>query len=258
MSDASCKQKNDSFPFTLFKKLFSLSDKYLLLSVEGHEIVDLLNPNAKYELLANNVPRVDFATGGLLQNSPIVCGGFEVNYSISRDCVAIEQPEMKRNMTEKRTEAASVALDQNILWIVGGHDEHYNDLRTTEFIKLGQSSVKGPHLPFTINGHSMIQYNEKSIYIIGGTQNGSISKKTWIVDPTNVLQIKEGPSLKNGRVGHGCAKMTLNGRTILVVAGGFGAWDSVEILDPSGSNVWTPGLYLKFITVELCLTNILQ
>ena len=43
--------------------------------------------------------------------------------------------------------------------------------------------------------------------------------------------------------------MTVNGRTILVVAGGqggdFETLDSVEILDPSGSNVWTPGLYLQ-------------
>ena len=45
--------------------------------------MDFLNPNAKYELLVNNVPRVDFATGGLLQNSPIVCGGEDDNYSIS-------------------------------------------------------------------------------------------------------------------------------------------------------------------------------
>ena len=56
--------------------------------------------------------------------------------------------------------------------------------------------------------------------------------------------------------------MTLNGRTILVVAGGQGegleTLDSVEILDPSANNVWTPGLYLKFITVELCLTNTFQ
>ena len=103
----------------------------------------------------------------------------------------------------------------------------------------------------------MIQYDEKSIYIIGGFQNGSISNKTWIVDPTNEFQITEGPSLNKGRSSHGCAKMTLNGRTILVVAGGFGAMDSVEILDPLGNNVWTQGLYLKFITVELCLINIL-
>jgi hypothetical protein len=104
----------------------------------------------------------------------------------------------------------------------------------------------------------MIQYDEKSIYIIGGDQNGSISNKTWIVDPTNEFQITEGPSLNKGRAYHGCAKMTLNGRTILVVAGGFGALDSVEILDPLGNNVWTQGLYLKFITVELCLINIFQ
>ena len=91
----------------------------------------------------------------------------------------------------------------------------------------------------------MIQYDEKSIYIIGGFQNGSISNKTWIVDPTNEFQITEGPSLNKGRAYHGCAKMTLNGRTILVVAGGYnsGALDSVEILDPSENNVWTQGLY---------------
>ena len=98
----------------------------------------------------------------------------------------------------------------------------------------------------------MIQYDEKSIYIIGGFQNGSISNKTWIVDPTNEFQITEGPSLNKGRAYHGCAKMTLNGRTILVVAGGFGAMDSVEILDPLGNNVWTQGMFLKSITVELC------
>ena len=119
------------------------------------------------------------------------------------------------------------------------------------------SSVKGPDLPFTISEHSMIQYDEKSIYIIGGRQNGSRSKKTWIVDPTNgfeIKEIKEGPSLNNARAGHGCAKMTLNGRTVLVVAGGLGEGfeilDSVEILDPSENNIWTQGLYLNFITVE--------
>ena len=139
--------------------------------------MDLLNPNAKHQLLANNVPRVSGATGGLLQNSPIVCGGRDVqNYGrISQDCVVIgQQPEMK--MIGKRHWAASVALDQSTLWIVGGTDERYNDLRTTEFIKLGQPSVKGPDLPFTIAGHSMIQYDEKSIYIIGGSQNGPL----WI------------------------------------------------------------------------------
>ena len=116
--------------------------------------MDLLNPNTKYELLANNVPRVFAATGGLLQNSPIVCGGvtpkinlpqwflnllplsiYQNRFNFSQDCVAIGKPEMK--MIEKRSYAASVALDQNTLWIVGGWNGHLNDLRSTEFIKLG-------------------------------------------------------------------------------------------------------------------------
>ena len=208
--------------------------------------MDFLNPNAKQ--MANNVPRVCGATttGGLLQNSPIVCGA-----NFSRDCVVIGKPEFGMKMIEKRRGAANVALDQSTLWIVGGRDEHFNDLRSTEFIKLGQPSVKGRDLPFTISCHSMIQYNEKSIYIIGGDQNGFLSNKTWIADPTNQFRITEGPSLNKARSSHGCAEMTLNGRTILVVAGGFdgGHLDSVEILDPSGKNVWTPGIFLKFITV---------
>ena len=124
---------------------------------------------------------------------------------------------------------------------------------------MGQPSVKGRDLPFTISYHSIIQYDEKSIYIIGGRQNGSyFSNKTWIVDPTNEFKITEGPTLKKGRYRHGCAKMTLNGRTILIVAGGWGALDLVEVLDPSGNNVWTQGMFLKFIFVKLCRMNIFQ
>ena len=248
---------------------FLFIGKYLVVSSDGHEIVDLLHPKTKYDLLADNVPRVSFATGGLLQNSPIVCGGnypqISQNRNISQDCVVIGQPKIE--MIEKRFLAASVALDKSTLWIVGGHF-----LSSTEFIKLGQPSVKGPDLPFTIWGHSMIQYDEKSIYIIGGWQNSSgfinntwmakwnVSNKTWIVDLTNGFQITEGPSLNKGRFIHGCAKMTINGRTVLVVAGGHNlvdSVDSVEILDPLGNNVWSQGMFLKLIIVELCTHHFL-
>ena len=114
-----------------------------------------------------------------------MCGGLE-QYSDSQNCVVIGKPELETKMIEKRAGAASVVLNPYGLWIVGG--QLYYDLSSTEFIKLGQPSVKGRDLPFRIYGHSMIQYDEKSIYIIGGDQNvgshnGSFpSKKTWIVD----------------------------------------------------------------------------
>ena len=166
--------------------MFCFIGKYLILSKRGHEIVDFLNPNSKYELLANNVPRVSGATGGLLQNTPIVCGGDDDNYLTSQDCVVIGKPEMEMRMIEKRKWAACVALDPCTLWVVGG-DKGSNYLKSTEFIKLSQPSIKGPDLPFTI-------------YIIGGDQNGSFPSKTWIVEPTNEFEIKEGPTLNEARI----------------------------------------------------------
>ena len=104
--------------------LFSFIGKYLVVSLQGHEIVDFLNPNAKYHLLADNVPRTSNATGGVLQNAPIVCGGLKP--STSKNCFVIGQSEMK--MIKKRSGAATVALDQSTLWIVGGYNGR-NDLK---------------------------------------------------------------------------------------------------------------------------------
>ena len=35
--------------------------------------------------------------------------------------------------------------------------------------------------------------------------------KTWIVEPTNEFEIKEGPTLNEAKRWHGCAKVTLIG-----------------------------------------------
>ena len=135
--------------------MLSFIGKYLVVSENGHEIVDLVNPNAKYDHLAYYVPEVSAATGGLLQNFPI-----DKKYNASQDYVVVRLPEMEMKMTEKREWAASVAIDLCKLWIVGGR-KGYNSLNSTEFIQLGKLSVKGPDMPFTIEGHSMVQYDEK-------------------------------------------------------------------------------------------------
>ena len=97
-------------------------------------------------------------------------------------------------MLEAKDFPACVALDKTTLWIVGGTNNDEEPLSLTESIKLDQSSIRGPDFPSTMYGHSMIHYDKKSIYKIGGIQNGSESKKTWIEDPTDGFKIKEGPS----------------------------------------------------------------
>ena len=96
--------------------------------------------------------------------------------------------------------------------------------------------------------HSMVLYNDLSmIYIIGGYQDRKLSNRTWIVDLSNGFTIKEGPSMNFARSCHATGKIKVNGKTLLVVAGGEfkpgHISDSVEILDPLTGNGWIQGLY---------------
>ena len=98
----------------------------------------------------------------------------------------------------------------------------------------------------------MVKFNEESVYIIGGKQNGSITRKTWIVYPKNEFEIQEGPPLIQSRFGHSIAKFVSyqEGRILIVIAGGTGLnkefgflshLNSTEILDPMSSKGWTQG-----------------
>ena len=92
----------------------------------------------------------------------------------------------------------------------------------------------------------MIKYDEKYIYVIGGIQNKETSHKTWIVDVTNPNSfiIKKGPRLKGARSNFAFGKMVIDGKTILIVAGGGDGkinLDSVEMLDPTSHQGWTSG-----------------
>ena len=92
------------------------------------------------------------------------------------------QPENKILLTEKRGDAASVVLNQTMLWIVGGFTSI--NPKATEIVRLAdQSATRGPDLPLSINRFCMIEYLPSSIYIIGGIQERSISDQVWIVNP---------------------------------------------------------------------------
>ena len=98
----------------------------------------------------------------------------------------------------------------------------------------------------------MVQLDPKSIFIIGGYQNGVKSNKTWIVDPTNDYHVKEGPTMKTVKWVHSCAKMEIKGetnKTIIVVVGNTldgDLEDLVELLDTSVPDPkWTIGKKFK-------------
>ena len=109
------------------------------------------------------------------------------------------------------------------------------------------SQIQGPNLPFKVWGHTIIQYDETSIFLIGGKENHSVSRKTYIINPKNGFEIKSGPLLNIGRYGHVCGKAIINNKLQIVVAGGIddskSILNSVELLCPISNqrNHWSLG-----------------
>ena len=127
-----------------------------------------MGPKFKHEFVDERTARY-ISVGGLLQNQLMICGGWDaISSDHFQDCIFLGQSYITNlEMLEERIEAASVVLNQKMLWITGGYLKN-----STEFISLEQqSAVQGPDLPFSgIFGHEMLQVDPKTIYIIGGNQ----------------------------------------------------------------------------------------
>ena len=212
------------------------------------EIIDLINTKSKpFIVVEKNSRRRDRAIGGILQNQPVICGGgfYSPNYSDNKiSVIGMPNQHCFEMMIPSREDMSGVVLNETKIWITGGGCYNALSIRSTEIVSLDQPPIAGPDLPFTVKGHSMVRVDPTMIYLIGGVQNAKVSKKTWIIDPTNDFQIKVGPSMNMGRYWHSCSKMKINGKIYLVVAGhgspnhsGFiryapnNASDSVELLD---------------------------
>ena len=63
------------------------------------------------------------ATGGLVSNTPLICGGWNHDASHASDeCHILDGRKLTLNTTMilKRYRAASIVLNENTLWITGG------------------------------------------------------------------------------------------------------------------------------------------
>ena len=116
--------------------------------------------------------------------------------------------------------------------------------------------MAGPDLPFSIRHHGMVMCNSnQTIYIIGGIQDGSISKDTWTVnvrdlkkyleDPSHVCLFEKGPPLNQERFKLTCGSCSVDEKSRLVVAGGNDmayTLSTVEYLDPDSNHGWKVGM----------------
>ena len=90
--------------------------------------------------------------------------------------------------------------------------------------------------------------DENTILFTGGTDLDSYTDKTSFFDIES-QQWTEGPKMNQRKRQHGCATFELQGRPIVIVAGGYNNHDdnndylkSVEFLDSEDRSRWIQGI----------------
>ena len=134
--------------------------------------LDLENPQRKCEDLHDVVPERRGSVGGVLEDKPIICGGWAEDIEYMNDCLVIGHPtSMTKTMLQNRSNAAAVVLTDeggSKLWIIGGEDDKVF-FNSTEFIESKSDvALKGPDLNFSFTEGCAVKVNESAIFIIGG------------------------------------------------------------------------------------------
>ena len=65
-------------------------------------------------------------------------------------------------MLAKRSGAASVILNSEKLWVVGGYDGN-GELNSSEIIQLNKNPIPGPSIPFSVRYDFNLNFNNKII-----------------------------------------------------------------------------------------------
>jgi hypothetical protein len=214
------------------------------------EVIDLEDASNICQNLEDYPIGVYSAVGGLFnQGDPLVCGG---GFPATNVCYVVNQPGQSSEMLEERVYSASLTLNSSHLWITGGTGYNGNVLlQTSEFVSIGQPSVKGPDLPYAVYRHCLVEVNSSTALLCGG-YNGGILNECHYMDLED-HSWSQGPPMMTKRQQHSCGifkSAAHQGRNVVIAAGGW--WwdddylDSVEFLD-STTNTWNDGkIYLDF------------
>ena len=224
---------NTQIPF--IKHLLSFTDKILVATgyrdkgtATKTELIDLSTASNKQCELGDYPIEVYKATGGLVKQRPVICGG----YPATSDCYTLKQGtwQFLSSMSEKRKGASSAVLNDR-LWVAGGKDDGGNTLKSTEYIHPNGAVTTGPPLPEPLSGHCIVKLNSTTVLLTGSYT--SSMRDTTLYFNAETSQFDNGPRMLHGRFNHGCAvyNSPLHGnRPVAIVAGGS-ADSKAEVLD---------------------------
>ena len=172
------------------------------------------------------------ATGGLIGDTVIICGGWTVDECYS---LTSEKATLVTHMSVERQYAASIVINDNTLWVTGGLTGGSIGFRlaSTEYVT-ETGTMLGPDLPMSLYLHAMVAINSSCSMVIGGifTNYYSSSASTFYYDHNEEEWIN-GPSLMQAREGHAAGIVTdeVTNEHFAAVTGGYDyellTWESI-------------------------------
>ena len=190
------------------------------------------------------------ASGGVINGSPIICGGYKLNGfpAVESSCYSHDKGlnvwKQHATMNQARYSHASVVLDKS-LWITGGAYQAGNGLdifKSSEFVHGDGTVTSGPDLPKARYWHCMVTLDDGKVMILGGhpTPNDVL-----VFDPSN-NGFTTGPSLKEQRHSSACTLFysPLHDNRPVVLAAGGQYQSTAEIYDYTITNEWQQSMFL--------------
>ena len=89
------------------------------------EIIDLINPKLKSDIVENENVNLEGATGGIIQNKMVLCGSHDDVEKISNQIKIIGLPNYDSKMIVPRMHARSIVLNKSQIWVTGGVDPNH-------------------------------------------------------------------------------------------------------------------------------------
>lgn len=195
------------------------------------------------------------AAGGVINNTPIICGGSIYSGSPREQdsCYRFNENSnswhLHSTMTARRgTLAATVIKDK--LFISGGYDDS-GPLASTEFIHADGTVTNGPDLPATRYGHCMVTLHDSKVIIIGAWASSSLFKNVLVFDPAE-NSYTTGPSMNSERRLSACTLFHSdlhNGRPVVLSAGGY-KQATAELYDYTYSTQWETSINLNISNMQ--------
>lgn len=191
----------------------------------------------------------EFAVGGMIGDTPILCGGEDPDISTSRygDCFKFIQingayqwvPAGSLSQARSASGFGSIVIENQLLVSGGVFISQATTLQ--ELVSLNgeitSSALKSP----AFCCHCMVQINETSVLVNGGNNHDKLT--TFMNFKSGITST--GPEMTNKRAGHTCSKVIIGGDTIIFSIGGGDFQHKTEYLNLDKDNAeWKAGTNL--------------